>query len=1034
MPTREQLYHSVQTIRTPGFHIEKIGEDAVSPIQTPFRAGFIEDFSRLIVNRRSSKSFPEFIQISPSQKRSFEMRLTTPGFIFWDDEFGNLYGVLQEKGGNVTNPDARIEKRAPSGFIIWGLQDSDSILRTVRASNFMRSHNIATEAIVHLAEPSQLQFKGETVSREVFRQRLVEMISEKNHRKNSKNHDGWRAVTREDLPKLAAELNEMTFYISTLGRQVSERFHDLTFAKSPQDLKKVMTRVFTFWNAKQRLLSKQGQVEGEPEVLDIENPLDLVKYLSSILPKEIAENYAKLHNLGLVHTYPHLGNVSLVGSIYDTDSVYGEPLGLGDQKVTDEQIMADVECLIDGKDGWHQADGIRNLLDDLEDEEILPPETKINKEFSKTFALNYLLNRGWADDFSANFDNIVKLFEICHINKDTMETGQFKEDLMEKLGKDNFALLAKNITLRGYKYPQVVSIRSGSLGLTGDFEISGKEELSEERKKQVNKFYSHLLDLHESNLEGQPSSGEDYFKFPIVSGDIIIQQAVFLNDRGVFDLVQMFVEDNLKDNQDSRSSKAVGSFFLSLCQLNTDQVEYALNSLLTGSENTLPIDQLSRIKQLVEIIPAGGSKIHDAFRDYLVNSYKNIHERHDTRQEIEERAAIALFGYGIITEDLSQIFNHQKIGIIMNEFDIGQVDALIAGMECPNRIDPWLGKNMTTQQIALGLAGVYARNSDYNSLFVLRRVLGNQGPAYMQALLASEAQEASINSELNDLLKQKVESGSISHVSALLIKMGKTVHPDSFFAKSLETAEIEATDLVNIIKTAIDLTNGDLEKMDSTIKRILEGKEYTGEIEAGDASDLALACIGFGIDIPEIIDPLLKQKENRYAFTDFMPRGMHIFREGDNFERGDHYPINPAYAFMSRGVEALPDKLRDFFIEFADDSEVINKLARKSLRYMFWNGYFENYFGSVSGYQSYPESGITMRDMYKTGWQLWRIVHPDVWDILRTADTQTLQEAVSAYTKNQKVKMEMRRDRLVGSRVAPIWQCLPRDIYQRIAS
>ncbi|GEM_PF-3331465 len=1078
MSTKQEspfLYRYVSSVSVPGFVIDKLGTDPIEAAQTPFKEGYLPDFSRLVTKKRGSKRLtPGLIQVSTSQKRVFELRYGEKGNVFWTDEYGNPYNILQEKGGNVTNPDVRVEPRAPSGFIIWGIQDSDSILRTVRASNFMRSRHIGTEALVRLTEPEELRFKGIGVTREEFKQKLIQKVWAANHRKNTHLEGGWFAVTRNDVPRLAGELKDMTFYLSTLGRQVSERFHDLKYVNSDDDLKRIMERVFTFWNLKQEFLRKK---RGETVILNSNNPADILKYFTTYLPTETAKNYAALHgnddpNLALIHTFPHLGNVSLAGTIYDLDSVYGEPLGLGDKAVTEDEIKDEIVCLIAGKKEWQQADGIMPLLDGLERKNFYQEGTDfddIDRKFARTFALRYVEDRGWLNSVPANLEKIESVFRICQVYLDTDKDAVIH--LAKKTGKDNAGLLYARSAFSDYPFSIMFDINKRPFQLPDGKDVSeDTTETTTEKEKgkdELIKCVKTLLQLHQINLLSPPATvpakGKDFFSFETIDEGIVRLHHHVLSRADVANILRLHINGELEAFASGYQPRTLGAFMLTLAQLNTKHLAEAAMSNVPSPDDPQFVEKLVRINEFLELLPPRGSHSKmELVRDYIRNITRQEGDRGRDgfylEREVNYKSAIALFGRGIITPHLHEMFNHRLFDVIMNEFTEKQAEVLQQAIECPDLVDKLMGPDHTSYLLRLALTGVQVRSGQTKDLAIMFYTDKDTKPHISSALqyfFASQDKDQVADTKLRRVLsldpdkkRQLTESSwTVNNIESLM-RVGKTLHPNSFLASRLREGHLWVNDLAIILKTALDLNDGDLSKMDPALTEILENKEYGPMLSSDKVAGLVMSCIAFGVDLPEILDTAYAEGLNHYIdiFVNFLSDGR-VRKEGDIYQRRESYPVNPVYKIMSEGISALPERVRLMFEGVEVNQEFINTFAADLLHALFtddhgYDGYFRNFFGGMLRSEGYPpetELGIKRYEKFtksngKFGWKIWGIVHPDIWNIISKADDKVLTDYVENKIPRGTVRVGITHPRngMHGERNTDLIECFPPHLYEKI--
>ncbi|MBI4058689.1 hypothetical protein HY404_00460 [Candidatus Microgenomates bacterium] len=389
---KKEVYTPVSSIQIRGFTHDAIQGVKASTNQSPFKDGHLPQFAVVGIENKVNEEENHTLlrKISSYHGRSYEM--VTGGIyneIIWLDEFGNLFTTLSTKGNNCTTCEINSSDSSPSGLIIHGLQDSNSIVRILRASEIMRSHNIDTESIVKVIEPAELPYQGELIPLAEFKNRLVKDVWEENATEGTRSSKtGWHKMTRQEITQITKNLHDMTLFITIRAHQIPERLVDLLeFENSDEEAINYITiRALRFINLDEYLKSKKDKngtyvFRGEPDNLEF--------YLTDYLPRRIAQNLAIMHQAGLVHRYLHTGNISLVGSIYDLDSVRGTPLGLGDPEITEEDKLYDASYFIDNNSNF-------------------PSPTEIFKELgfekSETFTVNFLREYirliGWEGEIS----------------------------------------------------------------------------------------------------------------------------------------------------------------------------------------------------------------------------------------------------------------------------------------------------------------------------------------------------------------------------------------------------------------------------------------------------------------------------------------------------------------------------------------------------------------------------------------------------------------------------------------------------------
>lgn len=246
----------------------------------------------------------------------------------WTDEYGNTYEATSLKGNNFTSPDVTEHPTAALRYIAYGLQESAIIERVLKASRLLCEIGVSTEKILGIAEPKIDQYPWPLADDETDHHELIDLADYKIRiiEKYIQRQPKEKQTIAERLGMMAV-FQDTTFYISLRATDSPYRLGDI------KD-KKRLARVYEQINM--RLL-----FDGE-EPLDVENAQDIRRYTKNYLAPNVARNLARLHGADLTHGFVYAGNLTALGAIVDLDSVHGEPLGLGDQPVTDMDIARDI--------------------------------------------------------------------------------------------------------------------------------------------------------------------------------------------------------------------------------------------------------------------------------------------------------------------------------------------------------------------------------------------------------------------------------------------------------------------------------------------------------------------------------------------------------------------------------------------------------------------------------------------------------------------------------------------------------------------
>ncbi len=399
-----EIYRKLPSVKIPSVtYIDLKGTEA-EIARSPFKYGHIEQFSQVVVNDVSPT--PDEItlrRITRYHLRSFEMRFGQNSRILWADEFGNVFTSLTLKGNNLEDPGCYKSSTAPGGILVYGLQDSDAMIRVLRASQLLRSANVDTEAIVKIMEPEELPFDGQADTIGEFKKQMVKKVWDQDAKENELDPEKhFYRLTRQDIPHLSQVLDGRTFFITARAMKVSERLKDFGQARSKLEFYYLLANVFETINQTEKLQSQT------PEHFDINNSNDVQRYFLRYLPQKIALNLARMHNLGLIHWFPHTGNITASGGFCDLDTVKGEPLGISDEKVTEELFQRDVNYLLVGDK--ESSNGIYELIGPLNELGIIENEYEAVEKFNADFARAYVAERGLNQNLMDNIEYIYACF------------------------------------------------------------------------------------------------------------------------------------------------------------------------------------------------------------------------------------------------------------------------------------------------------------------------------------------------------------------------------------------------------------------------------------------------------------------------------------------------------------------------------------------------------------------------------------------------------------------------------------------------
>lgn len=279
----------------------------------------------------------DFEKISMAHGRSMTEAATSKKSVWGGPLPGDIYGARSLKG-TAMYQGLRVEAGgiADYGVEAWGLMDDSCIDRVIRASEVLRRHGLPTE------KPVLIQELAEIVKRKGTR--TWEKISMSKWKKDLIKYP--RQVIQSEINKYLSETKFVSF---SRDVQVDERLRDIDFKiQNLGDLKEFLDPVFKWLNVATRY-KNSGLIAGTPRPPVFNLKKDSIdNYFNNYLPKQMGTYLGRLHRLEIAHGFPHNQNWSVVGTLYDLDSVHGKAIFSDDGHPKRAQYTSDLSETIRG--------------------------------------------------------------------------------------------------------------------------------------------------------------------------------------------------------------------------------------------------------------------------------------------------------------------------------------------------------------------------------------------------------------------------------------------------------------------------------------------------------------------------------------------------------------------------------------------------------------------------------------------------------------------------------------------------------------
>jgi hypothetical protein len=343
--------------------------------------------------------------ISHYHGRSFELLIDGQNLGAWQDEFGISYSAFNTKGNNYWDIKIDPDEAAPKGLRTNGLQDTEALVRVLKASRLLRSLGIETENVTRVMVPHEIPYGEDILTQQDLKKRLLQKYIEESEVVD---------------PRVGDYLNNTIFVTTLRALQISERLMDLKLASSKKQTRYVLQEAFDFVNFTERLKADENP-DYIPRFFKVKSEKDIREYFTDYLPKKIGKYLGIIHRVGLKHGYPTAHNISMVGSIYDLDSVRGEALDMsGEVEITGEEKIHDLVLAMDA---------VSQPIEAILKKKILDPE-KEKESTLLSLSLNNLIDAYFQEN-QENF-NILDLMPVVILQFEAAKFLEEKVTIVEK--------------------------------------------------------------------------------------------------------------------------------------------------------------------------------------------------------------------------------------------------------------------------------------------------------------------------------------------------------------------------------------------------------------------------------------------------------------------------------------------------------------------------------------------------------------------------------------------------------------------------
>lgn len=359
------------------------------------------------------------------------------GKVVWSDKFDCLFGAIDYKGAIISADFSKLvlekDEYSPFGIRAEGLLavkkyssfESSVLSRIVKVSDYLRANRLPTEVPLEIRKITKVFFKGKLLTTEEAKEEYLQKLKEPllfDKKKFLENTDFFIVVRAVQVPQRLMDLihPETSFSPTVILDNVyfeQQRKQKELFTE--KDFHYVLDPALKWLNSALRL-KKEG-ILCRKEISGPFNPAskeDLERYLYYWLPEQMGRYLGRLHKLGIRHGFATRNNWSLVGTLYDLDSVTGEVFG--DRIPTNEELT---------KEAINTQTDLMFILRGLG--RFVPGNTDTLDEVTERYYLGYFSER-FKGIPKTHFDEIIKKNFPFHLFYEPGLTGDINDHAEEQ--------------------------------------------------------------------------------------------------------------------------------------------------------------------------------------------------------------------------------------------------------------------------------------------------------------------------------------------------------------------------------------------------------------------------------------------------------------------------------------------------------------------------------------------------------------------------------------------------------------------------
>lgn len=331
----------VRTIYTAPFEQVKTPEMQDTDC-VPLHSSVFADLPAAVSPYSYDNTYPTLVRPTGIHGRAFDMVWTPHGVFYpqviFGDTYGNTYASIGTKGNDFSNVKASVHSLEPSSVRVNGMQDASLVVRIGEASRILRAAGVDTEWLTYAVRPKHFPIDGRQY-------RLQDLRTELTHRIFHQTGDVSERTF--DLLTILNALPTLRFAVTVRALKTPYRLTDLNHMRGRgPEARALMTEVILPLHNFEEQRKARLDPSYTPDIYG-STPDEVRRYITEGLPRKIGINTAKVNRVGATHGYLHAGNISLLGGLYDLDTVAHPDISDEDAPQTERDFVKDVAKLLD---------------------------------------------------------------------------------------------------------------------------------------------------------------------------------------------------------------------------------------------------------------------------------------------------------------------------------------------------------------------------------------------------------------------------------------------------------------------------------------------------------------------------------------------------------------------------------------------------------------------------------------------------------------------------------------------------------------